>query len=80
MKLTDKQLTDIAAILESAMTVANFMDDYDEVISGFIDEDPESAEVYHKQMMLALEFINDRLEGRDYNLDEFQQTYLNQLE
>jgi hypothetical protein len=60
-------LNRIASLLETTMTNAGIMDDYDEVIGDYVDHDPESAKEYHENVLHALEFINDQL-GMDYDV------------
>jgi len=60
MKQYDQQqLQAIAELLETTMTNAGIMDDYDEIISNFDADEADDAVKYHEQLMTGLEFIND---------------------
>ena len=61
MEYDSSKLKQIATLLESTMTNAGIMDDYDEIIGNFIEEDPENAAKYHEEVMTGLTFINEQL-------------------
>ena len=59
----------IARILESCMTNAGIMDDYDEIIGDFLDSDFDGAAEYHEDVMEGLKFINEHGD-LDYVIDD----------
>jgi len=85
-----RKLLAIASLLEITMTNAGIMDDYDEIIGDYIDNDKEGAAKYHEDVMTGLEFINEHIPDSNYDITRdgsgrsgnhsFHLTYVEMLE
>lgn len=68
-------LNQIASLLESTMTNAGLMDDYDEIIDDVVKEmDKDAAKKYHDEVIAGLNFINEQLD-KDYEIELWEDNY-----